>query len=141
MSEKKKARTRLMKRFTLPDGLDCKTVVMRELDGNDDITVSVWTERMLAMNKVAATSGVGVMNVQSREELRCSIVAVDNVRVNVDDVPFGDMTWYSAMTMDYLTRFFREMNRVDGDAVKKAVEEAQILTEEDLLALLGQAAP
>lgn len=134
-------RTRIVKRFKAPEGLDCREVVMRELTGDDDLVVAVWTDRKLSQNKILATSATGMFSTQTREEVRRSLVAVDGKLVaNADDVPYAEMDGFTSATQDWLTACFRSMNRVDAEAAKKSVADAEILTEAEFAKLMSQGA-
>lgn len=116
------------KQFPLPKKCwrDCKTVIMRELDGDDDIQIAVWLDQQEAQSEGKGTAAVvGAMKREQRESVRCSLVMVDGKRVNENGIAFAPFDKWKQTTKVALSAFFNELNGLDGDELGKSMKEAQ----------------
>lgn len=117
---------RLVKRYTLPDYCDCQSIVMRELDGKDELEAAIWADQ----NKSSVLEGtMAAFQADQRESIRLSIVQVDDVAVNVDGAPFREMNEWSFRTMRFVREFFADLNGVEEGDLKNAVTGAEIMAE------------
>lgn len=116
----------LHKQFTLPKKCwnDCKTVVMRELDGDDDIQIAIWLDQQEVADGKGAVAVVGAMKREQRESVRCSLVMVDGKRVNENGVQFAPFDKWRQHTKVALSMFFNELNGLDGDELGKCLKES-----------------
>ena len=121
------ANAQVMKRFRLPkgQGLDCETVVMRELTGKDDLEISLWVDSKASMTD--KNSMAKMIEIERRESTRRSLVQVDGKAVNEHGAPFLEMDNFNHRTMRYLYEFFSDLNGVEQRELKKAVVEAEVL--------------
>ena len=121
------ANAQVMKRFKLPkgQGLDCETVVMRELTGKDDLEISLWVDSKASMTD--KNSMAKMIEIERRESTRRSLVQVDGKAVNEHGAPFLEMDNFNHRTMRYLYEFFSDLNGVEQRELKKAVVEAEVL--------------
>jgi predicted Holliday junction resolvase-like endonuclease len=105
-----------------PPGLPFKSIVMRELDGNDDVDIGVWVDQQLALQNVDMKSNaaaVKIMEIQRRESIRRSIVSIDGAEVNKHSAPFGAMDRWSRRTMQFVGSAFQALNGVEEEELKK----------------------
>lgn len=106
-----------MKRFMLPDGCDAKEIVVRELDGDDDMEIAVWTEAKL--NSAIKDNIMAVLEVKKTEAARRSLVVVDGRTVNQNGIPFSEMDKWSQKTMIFVFRAYNRLNGAEDDDLKK----------------------
>lgn len=109
---------RLVKTFTLPAGLDCQEITIRELTGKDDITIAVWTEQRVKGDSALKENFTAALGVEMQEAMRCSIVAVDGVPAD-GPMGFRGMDDWSKRTMRFLQDGFNDINGVDSEDLKK----------------------
>ena len=116
-----------MKRWRLPDGLDCKTIVMRCLNGNDELEVAVWAG-------ARATSAhrddiMAMVEIRKHEAARRAIVAYDGIVVGQDGLPFSGMDNWSQATMACVMSYYMDLNAVEPEELKKSLEESEEITD------------
>jgi hypothetical protein len=111
------------KRYTLPDYCSVQSVVMRELDGQDDIEASIWADK----NATSAIkdSAVAAMIADQRESVRLSLLEVDGKPVNHDGLPFMAMDNWTSRTMRFLLSFYADLNGAKEEDLKNSVAGAQ----------------
>lgn len=117
---------RVMKRYRLPAYCDCREVIMRELDGKDELEAAIWADKH--KSSAAADSPFAELQADHREAMRLSLVQVDGVAVNVGGVPFMAMNDWSLRTMRMISAFFADLNGVDPGELKNAVAAGEIIT-------------
>lgn len=117
---------KLKKRYRLPAGCSVREVVMRELDGNDEVEAAVMAEQRAS----SATKGsvAGMIGAEQREAIRLSLCEVDGKPVNADGVPFMAMDRWTMRTMRAINRFFADLNGLPEDELKNAVAGAEVVT-------------
>jgi hypothetical protein len=115
----------MAKRFQLPDYCSIREVVMRELDGQDDIEASIWADK----NATSAIKGsaVAAMVADQRESIRLSLLEVDGTPVNHDGIPFMAMDDFTSVTFRFLLQFYSDMNGAKEDDLKNAIAGAEIV--------------
>lgn len=114
----------LKKRYTLPDGMSCRSFVMRELTSQDEIEAAIWADK----KRGSAQDGVlSVVGGEQREAIRLSFVEVDGNPVNVDGVPFTAMDKWTYRTMRYVQKAFTDLNGVQQDDLESFSEGAEIV--------------
>ena len=106
-----------MKKFKLPDDCDAKEIVMRQLDGNDDLEIAIWADRR--MTSAHKENIFAVIEVKKHEAARRALVLVDGKPVNEDGIPFAEMDNWSQQTMVYVLRGYNKLNGVEDDDLKK----------------------
>ena len=111
---------RIRKRYNLPDGLDVKSVVMRELDADDDIESAIWADANA--NSALQGSAIAAIQGDKKESIRISLVEVDGEPVNQDGVPYKGMDRWSHRTMIFIEASWMDLNGVDTSDLKKAVQ-------------------
>ncbi len=129
MSEKPKVRVvngerpMRMKRWTLPGGLDCKTIVMRAINGIDQLDVAAWVgARATSAHKNDIMS---MVEIRKHEAARKAIVAVDDQLVGQDGVPFMAIDKWGQDTMQCVMAYYLELNAVEPEELKKSLDEAE----------------
>jgi len=118
--------TRMMKLFKVPPGMDFSSIVIRELDGTDELEAAIWADKN--QNSALSDSVKAAFQGEQRECIRLSIVQVDGKAVNTNGLPFMAMDGWSFRSLRYLKEFFADLNGVEYDDVKNAVAGAEILT-------------
>lgn len=117
MINPKKAHLRHRK-YTLPEGYSIKNLVIRELDGNDELEAA---RRIKMRGGSADDANVLALN----ENLRISVVAVNDIAV---DQPYHDMDTWSSNTRRFLIEAWSDLNSLPDDHVKDFLEAAEDLT-------------
>lgn len=117
---------RIMKRYSLPDYCDVATLVMRELDGTDEIEAAIWADKN--KSSALASSPIAAMESEQRESIRLSLVEVDGEPVNVGGIPYAAMNDWSYRTMRFVNQFFLDLNGVEISEVKNAVAAGEIIS-------------
>jgi len=114
------------KRYQLPDYCTIREVVMRELDGQDDIEASIWADK----NATSAIKGsaVAAMVADQRESIRLSLLEVDGLPVNHDGIPYRAMDDFTSVTFRFLQQFYADMNGAKEDDLKNAIAGAEVIT-------------
>ncbi len=109
---------KLVKKFTFKEGYDCKTLVIRELTGIDEMEAAVWADKH-------STSAVGTTaRNEQAEAMRLSIVEVDGKKVVQ---PYMQIDDWGFRTIRLLRECFAEVNGVDPSEVKNVLAEAEII--------------
>jgi hypothetical protein len=129
----------LHKQFTLPRKCwgDCKTVVMRELDGDDDIMVGVWLDQKESSSGAKGSDAVvSAMKREQSESVRCALVVVDGKKANENGVAFAPFDKWKRATKTMLGTYFNELNGVDSDELGKSMREAVVVNPTTLLPLV-----
>ena len=98
--------TLVHKKFTLPSGCACRTIIMRETSGIDERNAALMAETR------GGTSAMGM------ELIRCSIVAVDDKRVQH---PFIEMDKWNTKTRSFVRAFWESLNDIKEEEVGLAV--------------------
>lgn len=113
------------KRYTLPPGCSVGEVVMRELDGEDDIEASIWADK----NATSALkeSAVAAMVADQRESMRLSLLEVDGVPVNHDGLPYMKADRWSSKTWRCMQSFYADLNGMKEQDLKNAVAGAEVI--------------
>ena len=113
------------KRYQLPDYCTVREVVMRELDGQDDIEASIWADK----NATSAIRGsaVAAMVADQRESIRLSLLEVDGVPVNHDGIPFTAMDDWTSVTFRFLQQFYADLNGAKENDLKNSIAGAEII--------------
>jgi len=115
-----------MKLFKLPSYCDIATVVVRELDGKDELEAAIWADKN--QNSALSDSAKALFQGEQRESIRLSLVQVDGVAVNVGGVPYMAMDDWSFRTQRFIREFYADLNGVELDELKNAVAGAEVLT-------------
>lgn len=113
-------------RFELPAGCNCRSITMREIDGNDEIQAAVWAEKHIA--PVLKKNTVALMGQEQFESIRVSVVAVDDKLVNLDGVAYREMDRWNLKTKRYLMAFYGELNGVTSDELEAAKTTGKAVT-------------
>lgn len=122
----------LTKRFTLPPGCTDKhgnpveTVVVRELDGNDEIQAALWMEANAKPE--ALESMAGAMAAEQRELVRISLVEVNDDPVNLDGVPWMGMDEWTIKTFRAVRMYYVNVNTFDDSAMRKSLAGAEVVS-------------
>ena len=114
------------KRYTLPSYCSVQSVVMRELDGQDDIEASVWADKNAS--STVKESAVAAMVADQRESIRLSLLEVDGKPVNHDGLPFMAMDHWSSRTFRFLQQFYGDLNGATNEDLKNAVTGAELIS-------------
>lgn len=117
---------RLTKRYPMPKRCDCREFVMRELDGNDEIEISLWVERKMSAHP-SRENPLAWTTVQRNEEMKRALMEVDGKAVNVDGVPFDEMDEWSERTKKFMRMAFDELNGLEAGEVEKFKAGAQVV--------------
>jgi hypothetical protein len=115
----------MAKRYTLPDYCSVQSVVMRELDGQDDIEASVWADKNAS--STVKESAVAAMVADQRESIRLSLLEVDGKPVNHDGLPFMEMDNWTSRTFRFLMQFYGDLNGATNEDLKNAVTGAELI--------------
>ena len=117
---------RLEKEFRAPKGINAfKTVVVRELDGNDEVQIALWCDQARSKPGFSKTSMAAEFQMQRNEEIRCSIVSVDGKPVNVNGAAWGGFDTWSRRAKLAVGRFHDDLNGLDTEDLEKCVREGK----------------
>lgn len=108
------------RRFKLPARCSVGEIVMRELDGRDDIEIAIRTKQKL--NSATEDNPAAIMAIQQNEAYRAALVEVDGEAVPVDG-PYVAMDRWTQRTMTFVGRAFNALNGVQGDELKEFLAE------------------
>lgn len=127
-----------MKRFTFPKKASIDSIVMRELDGEDDIEASVWADKHAT--ELIKTSYRAAMAAEQREAIRVSIVAV-NDQPTEPGVPFMEMDLWTSATQRMLMECYVHLNGAEETDLKNLIAGAEELSEVPSISDEGGGAP
>lgn len=96
--------------------LPFKSLVIRELDGNDTRTVDQTAQAHIGS---ANKDPMAVLNLQQREAYRASIVAVDDVYVGTPGLMMVEVEKWSQRAFRFLQTAYYDLNGVEDDELKK----------------------
>ena len=102
---------------------DCKTIIVKELSGDDEIAAAVASDQRIGQPGFKADSFAAIMKLERQERVRQSIVAVDGKLVRPDK-PF-DMEKFGSRTKSWIGRCFGKLNDPDEEQVKKSLAEGE----------------
>jgi len=121
--------------FYAPDDrFPFKSIKMREICGDDEVTIGAWADQRLAfkgLSKKADKDRSVVDDALAQESVRISIVEVDGEAVNLNGVPFARMDQWSRRTLRFVGAAFRQLNGVEDDEVKKFLSGKPPTTEKE----------
>lgn len=100
--------------------LPFKSLVIRELDGNDTIAVDQAANAHLGSNN---RDPMATVNMQQREAFRASIVAVDDVFVGTPGLMMVEIEKWSQRAFRFLQQAHYALNGVKEDELKKFIGE------------------
>lgn len=107
------------KKFTLPEGHPIKTIVMREIDGKDELEAARWAS--------AKKSSVDQeWSAMLMEQVRCAIVAVDDKNA---EMPFVDFDQWPVKTRRLVVAAWTQLNVVEEEDSKNFLESAESLNQ------------
>jgi hypothetical protein len=118
----------ISKRYSVPKGLECKSVTIRELRGGDEIIAALSADQV--MSQEAKRSAVIALRHEHREAILLSIVAIDDQPiVGADDPKLLEIreTW-GVRIWTVLARYYADMNGIPEDELGKCLKGAQLLT-------------
>lgn len=116
---------RLENTFRAPKGVSAfKTITICELDGTRELDAKQWADMRIAKEKVAPDDLARRWQIEREEDVRASIVAVDDEPVNQNGAPFAAFDkWPKKVKRIVVPRFHDAMNAVDTDDLEKCVSE------------------
>ena len=106
----------LHKRSVFPKGHPITSIMLREVDGRDELEAIKWAE---ARNGKDEDNTAVVM-----EQVRCSIVKVDDVEVTQ---PYTGLESWPARTRSLVLRAWMSLNSVDEEETKNFLASAENL--------------
>lgn len=106
-------KTRLQKKFELPDGCDCTSLVVREVTNRDRMDSVAWAQESAPAPLQA--NPFAMIGVEQNELIRISVVSVDGVAV---EQPYRDIDGWSVRTWKFLEAAYAEVNGPDLDELK-----------------------
>lgn len=110
---------RIAKKFTVKDGYDFKTIVIRELTGLDELEAAVWADKH-------KSSAIGKrIQDEQQESIRLAIVSVDGVKVVQ---PYMQIDEWGYRSLRLLREFYAEVNGIEPGEVKNALATAEIIS-------------
>jgi hypothetical protein len=107
----------------MPERCDVTELVMRELDGDDQIEASIWADKKLS--SAMRDSAVAMYAAEQREAIRISLVEVDGQQVNLDGIPFSGMDTWSMRTMRFVLKAFADLNGAEASELESFQKGAQ----------------
>ena len=117
---------RLEKEFRAPKGINAfKTVVVRELDGNDEVQIAVWCDGKRGQPGFSKDNLTAELQLQRNEAIRCSIVSVDGKPVNVNGAPWAGYDEWPRRAKLAVGRFHDDLNGLDTADLEKCVTEGK----------------
>lgn len=117
MSDKKHL---IHKRFVFPKGCSVKEMVIREIDGKDELQAA-----RFASAKVGSADSLSAAVMD--ENLRVSVVSVDGKKVQQ---PYMGMDSWSTKTRRLLVEAWATLNSVEDEAVADFLSSSEVLVEE-----------
>lgn len=112
-------------RFTAPVDCqdDCKTIVVKELTGDDEIAAAVEVDKRVGQPGFKSDNFAAIMKLERQERVRQSVVMVDGKLVRPDK-PL-DMESFGSRTKAWIGRCFGKLNDPDEEQVKKSLAEGE----------------
>jgi len=125
------APTRVLRAWNLPPGCTVRKVILRELDGNDDLVAAANVERFAP--KTAMSSMQAFSMAQQRERVRLSIVAVDGRTVVQPflDMDHGDAKW-TMKTIRHVEGYWLKMNGITDEEMADFDEGGAVVSADEL---------
>jgi hypothetical protein len=110
--------------FRAPKGITTfRTVTVRELDGIAEKDAAAWADRRIAKEEVANDDVFKRLKIEREEEIRASIVAVDDVPVCKPGVPWKGFDAWPKRAKLAVAQFHDAMNGLDAQDLKKCIAE------------------
>lgn len=98
--------------------LPFKSLVIRELDGNDTVAIDQAAQAHLGSNNRDPMTAI---NTQQREAFRASIVAVDDVYVGTQGLMMVEIEKWSHRAYQFLRTAHLDLNGVEESELKKFI--------------------
>jgi hypothetical protein len=114
------------KRFKAPKKCcgDCKEIVIKELDGKDEIAAAVEVDKRLGQPGFRSDNIAAIMKLERQEKIRKSIAAVDGVAVKPGEV-FEGYDAFHAPTKLWIALCYEQVNGLEDDDLKKSLATAE----------------
>ena len=108
-------------RFEAPKGCqgDCKEIVVKELDGDDEIEAAVWADEKAGQPGFKSLGAY--YKLERTEKIRAAIVAVDGKLVNVPGRPFKGYDKFHAPTKIWISACFDKLNSLESKDLEKSL--------------------
>lgn len=122
----------LTKRYELPPGCTdrkgrpVRSVVVRELDGSDELQAALWLEQNAPAT--ALETQAGMLAAEQRELIRMSLVEVNDEEVNLDGVPWMGMDQWTIKTFRVVRMYYVDVNAVDDMEIRKSLAGAVVVS-------------
>jgi hypothetical protein len=116
------------KRFKAPAAChkDCRTAIVKEMSGDDDIAAAVAADQKRGSPGFKADNFTAMMKLERQERIRQSIVAVDDRPMKPGN-PCPQYEKFGAKTKLWLSKCFDAMNGLEESELEKSVAEAEIV--------------